>query len=118
VGACGDVTSCLPETFWYCMYCLDVVCDVASCRDRHGPTSSARVPSLRICSTGAWSFVPPRRFARQELGHSARLTDLLDGDLIVCLDSQTYSTDRSERGCRYPIPRYRQLYSVISQNIQ
>jgi hypothetical protein len=39
-------------------------------------------PASQISSTGTWSFTPPRRFARRELGRSPRLTDLLGRDLI------------------------------------
>jgi hypothetical protein len=95
-----------------CQRPFDIVCmvqtwfgDVASCCDHCGPVASAWVPSLwiRSCrslvvrptsqtrSAGVWSFIPPCRLAQRGLGHSPRLVDLLGGDLVVCLASQTCS---------------------------
>jgi hypothetical protein len=66
--------------------------DIVSCRGRSGPTTLARAPSLRICLMGNWSVAPPRRLARQGLGRSPCLTDLLGGGLVVRSALQTCST--------------------------
>jgi hypothetical protein len=81
-----------------CQRLFGIVCtirawlgDVASCRGRCGLASSAWVPSLWICLASTWSFTPPCGLAWRGFGHSPRLADLLDGDLVVRPASQTCS---------------------------
>jgi hypothetical protein len=45
----------------------------------------------RLACRRLWSFVPPRRLARWGFGRSLRLTDSLDGALVVRSASQTCS---------------------------
>jgi hypothetical protein len=57
--------------------------DTVSCCSHCWPTTLAQVPSLRIRLVGTWSFALPRRLARQVLGRSPRLIDLLGRNLVI-----------------------------------
>jgi hypothetical protein len=46
---------------------------------------------LVVAVVGVWSFAPPRIIARQGLGHSPRLIDMLGGGLVGRPALQTYS---------------------------
>jgi hypothetical protein len=76
----------------------------------HRFESGRGVTALQPWSTRTWSFVLPCKFAHQGLGRLPRLTDLLDGDLVVRPALQTYLVNVSERGYGsyygYPVPRY------------
>jgi hypothetical protein len=57
-----------------------------------GQQPQAGAPSSRVHSVGTRSFVPPRGPIRRGLRRPLCLANLLDGDLVIHLASQTCST--------------------------
>jgi hypothetical protein len=79
----GLVMSCLVVPSWL----NSIGSTLSSCRFGHQGAGRPPRPASPGCSAGNWSPVPPRWPARQRIGRSPRLTDLLGGDLVACLAS-------------------------------